>query len=74
MTEPFPEEPEYLEDPEAQLENWEEVVFANNEQEARRICVSRTRKYRTRLMGVKRASIRSKRWYCLFRTYEGEKE
>ncbi|MEM9543164.1 MAG: hypothetical protein AAGA60_27200 [Cyanobacteria bacterium P01_E01_bin.42] len=70
MTDPVPEEPEYLEDPEVKLKEWSEWVFAENETEARRECLILMKEYRVRLMGVQRVSRRSRRWYCQFRSYE----
>lgn len=66
----FPEEPEYLEDPEAKLKEWSEWVFADNETEARQECILLMKEYRVRLMGIRRVSRRSRRWYCDFRSYE----
>ena len=70
MTDSYPEEPEYLEDPEAKLEEWSQWVFAKDETEARQKCVLLAKTYRVRLMGMSRASQRSQRWYCNFRSYE----
>ncbi|MGB0563206.1 MAG: hypothetical protein ACPGVO_15580 [Spirulinaceae cyanobacterium] len=67
-----PEEPEYLEDPEATLEEWNQWVFANSEAEARQKCIFLMKIYQVRLMGVQQASQRSRRWYCNFRAYEAE--
>ncbi|MEM9538473.1 MAG: hypothetical protein AAGA60_03065 [Cyanobacteria bacterium P01_E01_bin.42] len=72
MTEPFPEDPEYLEDPEVELGTWEEYIFADDEAEARRECIRIGKEANVRLMGVKRYSRRSKQWICQFRSYEEE--
>ena len=66
----FPEEPEYLEDPEAKLKEWSEWVIADDEAEARRECIVLMKEYKVRLMGIRRASRNSRRWYCDFRSYE----
>lgn len=70
MTNSYPEEPEYLEDPEAKLEEWSQWVFAEDETEARQKCILLMKIYKVQLMGIRQVSKRSRRWYCDFRSYE----
>jgi hypothetical protein len=63
----------YTEDPEAETEDWEEYIWADNEQQARRNCQQLAERFTEQgrglvtLVGVQKLGKRGSRWVCRFR-------
>ncbi len=63
----------YTPNPDQQVEDWDDYVWAENEQQARRKCNLLAEQYTNQggslvnVVRVKRASQRSSRWVCTFR-------
>ncbi|MGG6241580.1 hypothetical protein ACQ4N7_23385 [Nodosilinea sp. AN01ver1] len=63
----------YTPNPDQQVEDWEDYVWADNEQQARRKCNLLAEQYTNQggslvtIVRVRRASQRGSRWVCTFR-------